>query len=255
MEHAIVLENLSIKYGRKLALRGVSTRIPRGGVTSLVGPSGCGKTSLLGVLNRICDLTPNCRVDGSARVLGREVLGRTCDLTWLRTRVGFVFQKPTPFPLSVRRNLSLPLEEHGLTRGAATDDRIEELLTRVGLWSEVKDRLQRSALELSGGQQQRLCIARALTVRPEILLADEPCSALDPMSTGVVEELLRDLSRQLTVVLVTHNLAQARRLSNHLLVLWADREGGYVLEEGPAEEVFAHPRDPITRAYFGGQCC
>lgn len=255
MQHAIQLDNLSVRYGRKTALRAVSTCIPRGGVTSLVGPSGCGKSSLLSVLNRICDLTPSCNVGGGARVLGRDILDRRCDLQWLRCEVGFVFQRPTPFALSVRRNLSLPLEERGLHRKAAVDQRIEELLTRVGLWTEIKDRLHRSALELSGGQQQRLCIARALAVEPQILLADEPCSALDPMSTGVVEELLRELSRQLTVLLVTHNLAQSRRLSNHVLVLWADREGGYLVEEGPVQQIFTQPRDPITRAYFGGECC
>jgi phosphate transport system ATP-binding protein len=255
VEQAIVLKDLSICYGKKQVLHGVTASVPRGGVTSMVGPSGCGKSSLLSVLNRISDVTPDCNVSGSAEVLGREVLAKDCDLGWLRSRVGFVFQKPTPFPLSVRKNLSLPLEEHGLTRGTSTDDRVEELLSRVGLWKEVKDRLGRSALELSGGQQQRLCIARALTVRPEILLADEPCSALDPMSTGVVEELLRDLSREMTVMLVTHNLAQARRLSDHVMVLWADRDGGYVVEAGAAGELFARPQSAITRAYFGGQCC
>jgi phosphate transport system ATP-binding protein len=255
MQHAIELDSLTIRYGLKTALRSVSTCIPGVGVTTLVGPSGCGKSSLLSVLNRVCDLTPSCEVHGRVRVLGRDVLDRRCDLRWLRSEVGFIFQRPTPFSLSVRRNLSLPLEERGLSRKADVEQRIEHLLSRVGLWTELKDRLHRSALELSGGQQQRLCIARALAVEPTILLADEPCSALDPLSTGVVEELLRGLSRQLTVVLVTHNLAQARRLSDHVLVLWADRDGGYLVEEGPAQQMFAQPRDPITRAYFGGECC
>jgi phosphate transport system ATP-binding protein len=245
---------LSLSYRGQKAVRNVHLSVPARSVTALVGPSGSGKSSLLGIFNRTCDLSPDARVLGEAHVLGEDVVKPSTNVRALRRAVGMVFQKPTPFPLSIRRNVTLALEELGTSR-SESDRQAEHWLQEVGLWSEVRTRADRSALELSGGQQQRLCIARALALRPRILLLDEPCSALDPISTECIESLLLRLAKSMTIVLVTHNLAQARRIADHVAVLWSDNEGGFLLEQGLREQIFEAPREATTRSYVTGQCC
>jgi len=241
---------LTVHYGPTPALNAVDVCIPRGEITAIVGPSGCGKSTFLSCLNRLTDLLPNCRVTGQVHIDGRDVRNGHCDVLELRRRVGMVFQKPNPFPLTIRRNLTLPLSEHRIPRGDI-EHRIEAALTDVGLWDEVRHRLDSPAQQLSGGQQQRLCIARALALYPDLILFDEPCSALDPISSGVVEELIASLRNRVSVVIVTHNLAQARRIADHVIIFWL-RTGGTVLESGPADVVFRAPQNPLARAYLDG---
>ncbi len=248
----IQVENLSLRYGTLTALGNITLDIHRGCITALIGPSGCGKTSFLSCINRLTDLIPNCRITGRILIGGSDIHDPGCDVQALRQRIGMVFQKPTPFPLSVRRNIELPLREHGVTRTADIDAIIERVLREVGLWEEVRDRLHVSALSLSGGQQQRLCIARALALNPEILLMDEPCSALDPIAAGVVEDLIARLRGRYTVVIVTHNLAQARRIANFAAFFWIDGNAGYLVESGPNQQIFATPRHELTAAYVNG---
>jgi phosphate transport system ATP-binding protein len=246
------VSRLSVSYGASAALRDVTLDVPEGAVTALVGPSGCGKSSFLNVLNRLCDLVPGCRAEGSVRLGGGlDVLSPATDVLALRRRVGMVFQKPNPFPHSVRRNFEIPLREHGVPR-AEVPDRMERALRDVGLWSEVANRLDHSAANLSGGQQQRLCIARALALEPEAVLFDEPCSALDPIASAIVEDHIAALRGRLTVVIVTHNLAQARRIADRVAVFWVRDGAGTVVERGPAAEVFGSPRDPDAAMYLSG---
>jgi phosphate transport system ATP-binding protein len=241
-------ERLTLRYAGKPAFADVSLDVPRGALTAIVGPSGCGKSSFLSCLNRLTDLVPGAAVSGSVLLDGKEVLGRDVDVVALRRRVGMIFQKPNPFPLSIRTNLEFPLREHGIRDAGA----VEKALRDVGLWDEVKDRLDSPAQALSGGQQQRLCIARALALKPEVLLLDEPCSALDPLSSGVVEDLIRGLRGAYTLAVVTHNLAQARRIADHVAVFWLRDGTGRLIESGPADRVFGSPTDPLTRAYVDG---
>jgi phosphate transport system ATP-binding protein len=241
-------ERLALRYGGKPAFEDVSLEIPRGALTAVVGPSGCGKSSFLACLNRLTDLVPGAAVSGSVLLDGKDVLAREVDVVALRRRVGMIFQKPTPFPLSIRTNLEFPLREHGIRDAGA----VEKALRDVGLWDEVKDRLDSPAQALSGGQQQRLCFARALALKPELLLLDEPCSALDPLSSGVVEDLIRGLRGAYTLVVVTHNLSQARRIADRVAVFWVKDGVGRLIEAGPAARVFGNPRDPLTRAYVDG---
>jgi phosphate transport system ATP-binding protein len=245
-------ERLSLRYHGKAAFEDVALEVPRGAITALVGPSGCGKTSFLSCLNRLTDLVPGASVAGSVLLDGKEILAPDVDVVALRRRVGMIFQKPNPFPLSIRENLEFPLKEHGMSDRAARSAALEKALRDVGLWDEVKDRLGASAFSLSGGQQQRLCIARALALKPEVLLMDEPCSALDPIASGVVEDLIRSLRPAYTLVVVTHNLAQARRIADRVAVFWVKDGIGRLIESGPAAEVFAGPRDPQTKAYLDG---
>lgn len=248
----IEVRNLSVSYGGRVVLEDVTLAMPAGRITAIVGPSGCGKSSLLMCLNRLTDLTPGCRVTGAARVGGASIFDPAVDVVALRRRVGMIFQKPTPFPMSIRRNLELPLAEHGVPRDRR-GPRCEQALREVGLWDEVKDRLRQSALTLSGGQQQRLCLARALALRPEVLLLDEPCGALDPLSAAAVEELLTRLRGRHTLVVVTHNLGQARRLADQAAFFWNAGAAGRLVESGPAATVFAAPREPLTAAYLRGE--
>jgi phosphate transport system ATP-binding protein len=243
-------ERLALRYDGKPAFEDVSLDIPRGSITALVGPSGCGKTSFLACLNRLTDLIPGAVLSGAIRLDGAEITNGSVDVIALRRRVGMIFQKPNPFPLSIRRNLEFPLREHGLVQ--QLDETIEKALRDVGLWDEVKDRLNAPALSLSGGQQQRLSIARALALKPEVLLLDEPCSALDPISSGVVEDLIKSLRSRYTMVVVTHNLAQARRIADQVAVFWMQDGAGRLIEHGPVREVFESPRDPLTAAYISG---
>lgn len=247
------LRGVNIRYVRHCALCHVDFAIAAGRITALIGPSGCGKTSLLTALNRLTDLVPGCRVEGSVCFDGREIHGPEIDTTELRRRVGMIFQKPNPFPISIRRNLELALIEHGQRDATSRAQVIEESLRAVGLWEEVKDRLEASALGLSGGQQQRLCIARALALQPEVLLMDEPCSALDPLASGVVEDLIVQLRERFTVVVVTHNLAQAQRIADDVAFFWLQNGCGRLVEAGPAREIFESPREELTEAYVRGR--
>lgn len=243
---------VAVHYGGKAAVRDVEIEIPAGGITAIIGPSGCGKSSFLATLNRMTDLIPGCVVTGSVRIGQTDVLENAVDLISLRRRVGMIFQKPHPFPMSIQRNLELPLKEHGVRDRRQRQRLIETALRDTGLWDEVKDRLHHSAVGLSGGQQQRLCMARALVLRPEVLLLDEPCSALDPLAAGVVEDLIVAMRGRITMVMVTHNLAQARRIADRTAVFWADARGGWLAEDGPTDQVFESPKNPITRNYIAG---
>ena len=251
--HEIIrVSNLSVKYGDRLAVGEIDLVIHRHEVLAIVGPSGCGKSSFLLALNRLTDLVPKCAVAGDVSFDGEDTLSDRCDLIELRRRIGMVFQKANPFPLSIRRNLSLPLWEHGASR-AEIKQRSESALKRVGLWNEVKDRLDQSALKLSGGQQQRLCIARALALEPEILLMDEPCSALDPDAAAVIEDLISELSAEVTIVLVTHNLAQAKRIADRLALFWAVDGCGRLIETGSTADMFSRPKEKLTTDYLSGR--
>ncbi len=251
-EPLIEIENLSLSYGGKPALKDVSLDIYRGCITALIGPSGCGKTSFLSSLNRLTDLIPGCEVSGRIRLGKQDLHDPALDVRSLRRYVGMVFQKPNPFPLSIRRNLEMPLKEHGIKKRSALDERVELALGRVGLWPEVKDRLDAPAMALSGGQQQRLCIARALALEPSVLLMDEPCSALDPLSSAVVEDLIQSLKGHYTVIIVTHNLGQARRIANYAGFFWAEERGGTLIEFGQCQKLFGSPDHDLTAAYVSG---
>lgn len=246
------VSSLSVHYRDFTAVSDISLDMPAGEITALVGPSGCGKSSFLHSLNRLTDLVPGCRVTGSIRLSdGTEVTHPKTDVLALRRRIGIVFQRPNPFPQSIRRNFDIPLKEHGW-RKRDIADRMESALREVGLWNEVSDRLHKSAIALSGGQQQRLCIARALALEPETILFDEPCSALDPIASGVVEDLIHSLRGKLTVVIVTHNLAQARRIADRAAVFWVREGVGTMVEQGPCERVFTAPSDPDATLYLSG---
>ncbi|MBL8511432.1 MAG: phosphate ABC transporter ATP-binding protein [Betaproteobacteria bacterium] len=246
------VENLAVHYGDKAALAGVSLAIHQGCITALIGPSGCGKTSFLSCLNRLTDLIPAARVSGRITLAGQDISAATMDVRWLRTQIGMIFQRPNPFPLSIRRNLEMPLREHGVKHPDELRERVQTALTDVGLWDEVKDRLDSAALALSGGQQQRLCIARALVLRPKILLMDEPCSALDPIASAVVEDLILRLKGQYTVVIVTHNLAQARRIAHYAAFFWMKERVGKLIEFGHCRQVFEAPAEDLTAAFVSG---
>ncbi len=248
----IQVEDLGVRYGMTTALREVSLEIPRGCVTAVVGPSGCGKSTLLAVLNRMTDSALGCTVTGSVRLDGIELLAKDIDVRAVRRRVGLIFQRPNPLPLSIERNVLLPLEDHGVGTRREREGIIERVLRDVGLWDEVAHRLRQPASTLSGGQQQRLCIARCLALRPDVVLFDEPCSALDPIATEVIEQLICKLRNRYTVVIVTHNLAQARRVADFTAVLWnRDRERSLV-EFGATRQVFEHPREELTSLYVSG---
>lgn len=249
---SISVSNLSVHYRDHAAVRGINLAIPACEISALVGPSGCGKSSFLHSLNRLTDLIPGCRVSGGIRLAdGTEVTSRATDVLSLRRRIGIVFQRPNPFPQSIRRNFEIPLREHGWSR-SEVGDRMEAALREVGLWNEVCDRLHQSAIALSGGQQQRLCIARALALEPEAILFDEPCSALDPIASGTVENLILSLKGRVTVAIVTHNLAQARRIADHAAVFWVREGAGALVEHGPAAQVFTAPADPDAALYLSG---
>lgn len=248
----IQVKNLSLKYGNKTAFEKISLDIYKGCITALIGPSGCGKTSFLSAINRLTDLIPGCSVDGQVSVNNRNIHHPDTNIQALRRQIGMVFQKPTPFPLSIRRNISLPLNEYGITRKTEVSAITEQVLKDVGLWNEVHDRLDTSALRLSGGQQQRLCIARALALNSEILLMDEPCSALDPIASGVVEDLICRLRGRYTIVIVTHNLAQARRIANYAAFFWVRERAGQLVEFGRCRHIFESPSHELTAAYVNG---
>ena len=248
----IETRGLSVRYGDVTAIQDATVSIPAGAITAIVGPSGCGKSSFLAALNRMTDRIPAAQVSGEVRIDCCARAHTADDPVGLRRCVGMVFQKPTPFPLSIRRNVELALREHGIGDARERPALVERALVEVGLWEEVRDRLDRPATTLSGGQQQRLCIARALALQPAVLLMDEPCSALDPLAAARVEDLILELRGRHNVVVVTHNLAQARRIADHLVVFWHLDGAGRVLESGPAARVLEAPAHPLTRSYFEG---
>ena len=244
----ITVSDLNLYYGDFHALKSINLNIPAGEITALIGPSGCGKSTLLKSLNRMNDLVENCRITGSVQLDGTEIYGGM-DVNLLRKRVGMVFQKPNPFPMSVYDNIAYGPRTHGIRSKAKLDEIVERSLTQAAIWDEVKDRLKKSALGLSGGQQQRLCIARALAVEPEVLLMDESTSALDPISTGKIEELALELKKQYTIVIVTHNMQQAVRISDNTAFFLL----GEMVEFGPTEKIFSMPADKRTEDYITGR--
>ena len=246
------VKNLSLYYGDKPALENVSLDIYEGCITALIGPSGCGKTSFLSALNRLTDMIPDCRVTGDIRFNDIDLRDPKLELLQIRRDIGMIFQKPVPFPLSIRRNIELPLREHGIKKQSELNDIVQQTLQDVGLWDEVKDRLNSPAQALSGGQQQRLCIARALALKPKVLLMDEPCSALDPISSAVVEDLIKRLQGLYTVVIVTHNLAQAKRIANYAGFFWVSERAGCLIEFGQCKQIFESPAHELTAAYVNG---
>ena len=249
---ALLLENVSCWYGGFRAVREVSLAIPRNKVTALIGPSGCGKSTLLRSINRMNDLVPGFRMEGEIAFEGTSVHARATDVIDLRRRVGMVFQKPNPFPKSIFENVAFGLRLLGDTTGI--DALVEESLRAAALWDEVKDKLDQPGLSLSGGQQQRLCIARAIAIRPEVILMDEPCSALDPKSTLQIEELMRKLIRDYTIVIVTHNMQQAARASDYTVFLtMGDDRAGYVVEQGETGKIFTAPQQQLTADYVSGR--
>lgn len=245
-------DSLTLRYGSRLAFRHVHFFANRGCITAIVGPSGSGKSSFLMCLNRLTDLIPTCHVSGRLTIGNLDVLSPRTDTLQLRRHVGMIFQKPNPFPLTIRKNLEFPLREQGVGHQDQRLHLIETSLQQVGLWDEVKDRLDRPALALSGGQQQRLCIARALALSPNILLFDEPCSALDPISSGTVEDLISGLHGSYTVIIVTHNLAQARRIADDAAFFWVQDGAGELIEQGSTRQIFEHPQHELTAAYIQG---
>jgi phosphate transport system ATP-binding protein len=244
-------QNLSLCYGKKPAFENINLAILPNSITALIGPSGCGKTSFLNCLNRLIELTPKYQLSGEVLLDGEDI--HRINVVNLRRRVGMLFQKPNPFPLSIIKNLEFPLREHGIKQRQQIDEIIESSLQQVGLWQEVKDRLQSSALSLSGGQQQRLCLARAIALQPEILLMDEPCSALDPISSEVIEDLMLHLRNQYTLIVVTHNLSQARRIADQVAVFWVQDQIGRLIESGTTAQIFESPQHSLTNAYISGR--
>ena len=249
-EGHIEIQDLSVSYGKRVVVEGVNLRVPRNSVTALIGPSGCGKSSLLHCLNHLNDLVPECSVTGAISFSWMDSKRLLKDSTLLRRQVGMLFQRPNPFPFSIRKNLEFALRQHGIKSREEIDARIEASLMEVGLWDEVHDRLDSAALALSGGQQQRLCLARALVLGPEVLLMDEPCSALDPISTQTIEALILSLSKRRTIILVTHSLSQARRVADQVAVFWKVDGVGRLIECGKARDVFERPRHELTQAYL-----
>ena len=242
------IRNLNLHYGDFHALKDVSLEIPERRVTALIGPSGCGKSTLLRTLNRMNDLVEGCKITGEVRLDGEDIYGKM-DVNLLRKRVGMVFQKPNPFPMSVFDNVAYGPRTHGVRGKAKLTDIVERSLRSAAIWDELKDRLNRNALGLSGGQQQRLCIARALAVEPEVLLMDEPTSALDPISTAKIEELALALKRDYTIVIVTHNMQQAARISDRTAFFLL----GELVEFGDTQKLFSLPRDKRTEDYITGR--
>jgi phosphate transport system ATP-binding protein len=245
----ISVKNLDLYYGNFRALRAITMDITQGRVTALIGPSGCGKSSFLRTLNRMNDLVPGARIQGTILMDDKDIYAPDMDVVVLRKRVGMVFQRPNPFPMSIYDNVAYGPRIHGERSKAVLDDLVESSLRGAALWEEVKDRLNKSALGLSGGQQQRLCIARSLAVRPEVLLMDEPASALDPISTAKIEDLIRDLRNTYTIAIVTHNMQQAARVSDYTAFFLS----GELVEHGATGTMFTNPKDQRTEDYITGR--
>ncbi|MFM7417651.1 MAG: phosphate ABC transporter ATP-binding protein PstB [Alphaproteobacteria bacterium] len=245
----VAIRNLDFFYGDNRALKGINLDLPDRQVTGMIGPSGCGKSTLLRVLNRMYSLYPGQRATGEVMMDGENIIADSTDLNSLRAKVGMVFQKPTPFPMTIYENIAFGIRLHEKLSKSEMGERIEWALTRAAIWNEVKDRMDRSALGLSGGQQQRLCIARTIAVRPEVILFDEPTSALDPISTLKIEELIDELKRDFTIAIVTHNMQQAARCADQVAFFYL----GELIEVAPAAQLFTAPKHPKTQEYITGR--
>ena len=248
-EIKISTRKLNLFYGDNHALKDIDMDMKAGSITAFIGPSGCGKSTFLKTLNRMNDLVPNVKITGEVKIDGEDVYDPKVDVTLLRKKAGMVFQQPNPFPMSIYDNIAYGPRIHGIKNKAKLDEIVETSLRNAAIFDEVKDRLKKSALGLSGGQQQRLCIARALAVEPEILLMDEPTSALDPISTMKIEDLMADLKKKYTIVIVTHNMQQAARISDDIAFFLV----GEMVEFGNTQEIFAHPKDKRTEDYITGR--
>lgn len=248
-DYVLHVENLDLYYGDAKALNGVSMRIPRKRVTSFIGPSGCGKSTLLRCFNRMNDLVDICRTEGKIMMDGKNIFDKDVNVALLRRRVGMVFQKPNPFPKSIYENVAYGLRIMGVNEKSRLDEAVEKSLRGAALWEEVKDRLSESGLSLSGGQQQRLVIARAIALEPEVLLLDEPASSLDPISTAKIEELIDEFKASYTIVIVTHNMQQAARVSDLTAYMYL----GELIEFGPTDDIFIKPKDKRTEDYITGR--
>ena len=249
MSEIITVKDLCLWYGSHKALKDININIPDQSITALIGPSGCGKSTFLKTLNRMNDLIPDVKITGDVRYQGKDIFGADVDVSQLRREIGMVFQKPNPFPMSIYDNVAYGPRTHGIRSHAKLDDIVERSLRSAAIWDEVKDRLKKSAMGLSGGQQQRLCIARALAVEPEVLLMDEATSALDPISTSKIEDLALELKEHYTVVMVTHNMQQAARISDNTAFFLL----GELVEFGRTEQLFSAPADKRTEDYITGR--
>ena len=249
MADAFTVKDMDLYYGSFHALKNVNLNIASGEITAFIGPSGCGKSTFLKSLNRMNDLVEGCRITGDIRLMGEDIYDRNMDVSVLRRRVGMVFQKPNPFPMSVYDNIAYGPRTHGVRKKAELDEIVEKSLRDAAIWDELKDRLKKSALGLSGGQQQRLCIARALAVKPEVILMDEPTSALDPISTSKIEDLVMDIKKEYTIVMVTHNMQQAVRVSDTTVFFLL----GEIIESGATGRMFSVPKDKRTEDYITGR--
>ena len=249
MADAFTVKDMELYYGSFHALKNVNMNIASGEITAIIGPSGCGKSTFLKSLNRMNDLVEGCRITGDIRLMGEDIYDRNVDVSVLRRRVGMVFQKPNPFPMSVYDNIAYGPRTHGVKKKAELDEIVETSLRDAAIWDELKDRLKKSALGLSGGQQQRLCIARALAVKPEVILMDEPTSALDPISTSKIEDLVMDIKKEYTIVMVTHNMQQAVRVSDTTVFFLL----GEIIESGATGQMFSVPKDKRTEDYITGR--
>ena len=245
----ITVKDLNLWYGQSQALKHINIDIPEKSITALIGPSGCGKSTFLKTLNRMNDLIPTVRIEGTVTYGGQDIFAPSVDVNDLRKEIGMVFQKPNPFPMSIYDNIAYGPRTHGITNKAQLDDIVEKALRCAAIWDEVKDRLKKNALGMSGGQQQRLCIARALAVEPKVLLMDEPTSALDPISTSRIEELVMELKEKYTIVMVTHNMQQAVRVSDYTAFFLL----GELVEFGKTDEIFSQPKDQRTEDYITGR--
>jgi phosphate transport system ATP-binding protein len=249
LKSKLEVKDLNFYYGESKALKNISLSLAERTVTAFIGPSGCGKSTLLRVFNRIYELYPKQRADGQVLLDGQNILDRSQDLNLLRTKIGMVFQKPTPFPMSIYENIAFGIRLYEKLGKSEIDERVEQALKRAALWSEVKDKLNASGLSLSGGQQQRLCIARTVAVKPEVILLDEPASALDPLSTAKIEELIDELQADYTIVIVTHNMQQAARVSSQTAFMYL----GELVEFDKTEKIFTSPREKRTQDYITGR--
>jgi phosphate transport system ATP-binding protein len=249
MNHIIATEKLNLYYNDFHALKNISMQMRPNTVTALIGPSGCGKSTYLRLFNRMNDLIDGVKITGDVRVEGKDIYAKNTDVVELRRKVGMVFQKPNPFPKTIFENVAYGLRVNGINDNGFIKDKIEQSLVQAALWDEVKDNLNKSAVELSGGQQQRLCIARALAIEPSIILMDEPASALDPISTAKIEELIYELKENYTIVIVTHNMQQAGRVSDNTAFFYL----GELIEYGETKEIFTNPKDKKTQNYITGR--
>ncbi|MBR5874880.1 MAG: phosphate ABC transporter ATP-binding protein [Oscillospiraceae bacterium] len=249
MSNIITVKDMNLWYGDHQALKNINIEIPEKSITALIGPSGCGKSTFLKTLNRMNDLVPSVKITGDIRYNDTDIFSKEVDVNSLRKEIGMVFQKPNPFPMSIYDNVAYGPRTHGITNKAQLDEIVESALRDAAIWDEVKDRLKKNALGMSGGQQQRLCIARALAVQPKILLMDEPTSALDPISTSRIEELAMELKEKYTIVMVTHNMQQAVRVSDYTAFFLL----GELVEFGKTDDIFSQPKDKRTEDYITGR--